>query len=106
MKKLKARWGIKSDWQLLVVFVVFAINGSVAGKLGTLAMEALGWSYDPMGSVAVKIGYWVTWSLLILPFYPLLLMITGWLFGQSAFFRPFARRILNRISFGLLFGRG
>jgi|SRR5690606_27223361 hypothetical protein len=106
MKKLKARWGIKSDWQLVVVFVVFAINGSVAGRLGTLAMEGLGWSRNDYAPLPVQIGYWVSWSLLILPFYPILLMITGWLFGQSAFFWPFARRILNRISFGLLFKRG
>ncbi len=105
MKKLKARWGIRSNWQLAVVFLVFAINGSVAGKLGTLAMEFLGWSYDPAADFTIKLAYFVVWSLLILPFYPLLLMVTGWIFGQSAFFWPFAQRILNRISFGLLFSR-
>ena len=30
MEKLKERWGISSNWQIVAILVVFAINGSFA----------------------------------------------------------------------------
>lgn len=105
MKKLKARWGITSDYDLMVIFIVFAVNGSLSGRLGSWLLTLLGWPYDESWNFGEKVLYFVVWSLIILPFYPLLLMVTGWLGGQSKFFWPFAKRILNRISFGLLFAK-
>lgn len=99
MDKLKNRWGIKSNFQLLVVFVVFAINGTASARIGSYLMGLIGWTKATMHPVF----YYIVMTILILPLYPLLLMLTGWIFGQSAFFFPFAKRILNRISFNLLF---
>ena len=33
LKKLKSKWGIKSNLQLLVIFFVFGLTGSVSMKL-------------------------------------------------------------------------
>jgi len=30
IKKLKERWGIKSNFQIVIIFVVFGITGSVS----------------------------------------------------------------------------
>jgi len=46
MKKLKARWGISSNWQLLTIFIVFGITGSTATKLGKPLTLLLGISAD------------------------------------------------------------
>lgn len=99
MQKLKTRWGIQSNFQLLVIFVVFAINGTLSARIGAWLMGLIGWDKNSLHPLL----YYTVMTVLILPLYPLLLMCTGWLFGQSAFFWPFAKRILNHISFGLLF---
>ncbi|SCY80005.1 DUF6787 family protein [Flavobacterium caeni] len=99
MEKLKTRWGIRSNFQLVVIFIVFAINGSLSAKIGIYLMNLMGWTKENMQPVL----FYVIAGILILPLYPLLLMVVGWLFGQSEFFFPFAKKMLNRISFGLLF---
>lgn len=101
MKKLKQRWGITSDYQLIVIFIVFAVNGTLSARIGDFLMGLIGWTKQSLNPVL----YFFIMTLLILPIYPLLLMVTGWLGGQSKFFWPFAKRILNRISFGLVFPR-
>lgn len=99
MKKLKQRWGITSDYDLMIIFIVFAVNGTLSATIGRWLMGLIGFSKENLSPVV----YFIVMTILILPIYPLLLMITGWLGGQSKFFWPFAKRILNRISFGLLF---
>ena len=34
MEKLKQRWGLKTNWDVIAVLCVFAINGSFAAKIG------------------------------------------------------------------------
>ncbi len=99
MEKLKTRWGIRSNFQLVVVFIVFAINGSASAKIGIFLMNLMGWTKDNMPPVL----FYLVAGILILPLYPLLLMVVGWLFGQSEFFFPFAKKMLNRISLGWWF---
>ena len=99
MQKLKTRWGIRSNFQLAVIFVVFAINGSTSAKIGIYLMEVIGWTKETLHPIL----FYTIACILILPLYPLLLMVVGWIFGQSEFFFPFAKKMLNRISFGLLF---
>jgi len=99
MQKLKTRWGIRSNFQLVVIFIVFAINGSASAKIGIFLMNCIGLTKENMQPVL----FYIVAGILILPLYPLLLMAVGWVFGQSEFFFPFAKKMLNRISFGLLF---
>lgn len=99
MQKLKTRWGIRSNFQLVVIFIVFAINGSMSARIGVFLMNCVGLTKENMNPVA----FYLIAGILILPLYPLLLMVVGWLFGQSGFFFPFAKKMLNRISFGLLY---
>ena len=99
MQKLKQRWGIQSNFQIVVIFIVFAINGSASAKIGIFLMGLFGMTKENLHAVL----YYLIMTILILPIYPLLLMVVGWLFGQSGFFFPFAKKMLNRISFGLLY---
>ncbi|MBL7473471.1 DUF6787 family protein [Robertkochia sediminum] len=93
MKKLKERWGIDSNFQLVVILVVFAITGSTATKLASPVTDYIG--MDP----ATTSGwiYWPVRIFLIFPIYQVLLVFFGWLFGQFAFFWNFEKKMLNRM---------
>jgi hypothetical protein len=99
MKNLKQRWGITSNFQLLLIFVVFAINGSLSARISDYLMSFLG--------INNKNTHWILYYLvlllLVLPLYPFLLMGFGYLFGQSKFFFPFSKRMLKSIGLGFIF---
>ena len=44
MDKLKERWGIDSNWSIIAIFIVFAINGSFAAWVAKPITEFLGLS--------------------------------------------------------------
>ncbi len=93
MNKLKERWGIDSNFQLVIIFIVFAITGSSATKLAAPVCEFFG--------IYKKTSPWyIYWSVriaLIFPIYQLLLVSFGWLFGQFQFFWAFEKKMLTRI---------
>lgn len=99
MEKLKERWGITSNIQIILILIVFAINGSFAA-----------WIADPitnlLGITKESVSGWVYWPLrilLVFPVYQLTLPIVGFLFGQFKFFWNFEKKFLKRIGFGFLF---
>jgi hypothetical protein len=99
MKKLKERWGITSNLQLFLIFVVFAINGSFAA-----------WVADPVTAFfglekGITSGwiYWPLRILLIFPIYQLTLPIVGFVFGQFAFFWDFEKKFLSKLGLSFLF---
>ena len=98
MNKLKARWGITSNYQLLIIFIVFAINGSLSAKISSFFLEEMGMTKDNTNVVL----YYIILLVLVLPLYPFMLMFFGWIFGQSKFFTPFAKRMIRSMKMGFL----
>ena len=99
MEKLKERWGISSNFQVVVILVVFAVTGSSAAKLAAPLTSLLG--LDPN-----NVSGWIYWPirvLLIFPIYQVLLVAFGWLFGQFRFFWNFEKKMLKRLGLGFLF---
>ena len=97
MEKLKKRWNISSNWQLTVIFVVFAITGSSAAKFAGPATDVLGITKD--------IGWYFYWPiriLLIFPLYQVLLVFFGWLFGEFDFFWNFEKKMIRSMRLGFL----
>ncbi|MFV8354700.1 DUF6787 family protein [Flavobacterium sp. XS1P32] len=98
MDKLKQRWGIETNFQLTIIFIVFALTGSASA-----------WLSKPfciwLGITKGDLGYWFTpvRLLLIFPIYQLLLVLIGFLFGQFKFFWAFEKKMLKRFGFGFLF---
>ncbi|GAB5407652.1 MAG: hypothetical protein BalsKO_00170 [Balneolaceae bacterium] len=91
IEKLKKRWQIESNWQVLVIFIVFACTG-------TSAMYAKEFVFYLLG-VTPDMPFWVRsiiWIVTILPLYNLLLIIYGTLFGQRKFFWWFLKKTLGR----------
>lgn len=98
MNKLKSRWGITSNYQLVVIFIVFAINGSLSAKISSFLLGEFGMTKDNTNVVI----YYIVLLVLVLPLYPFMLMFFGWLFGQSVFFTPFAKRMIRSMKMGFL----
>ena len=104
MQKLKERWDVTSNFQLIIIFIVFAITGSssvyVAKPfLNLIGLHQANFSDSWWGSTL----YWILRILLIFPFYQVLLVIYGWLFAQFKFFWAFEKKMLKRIGLGFLF---
>mgnify|MGYP003615581422 FL=1 len=98
MNKLKQRWGVKTNLQLTIIFIVFAITGSASAWLSKPFCLWLGITNEDL-------GYWFTpvRLLLIFPIYQVLLVSIGFLFGQFKFFWAFEKKMLNRMGLGFLF---
>lgn len=98
MNKLKQRWNITSNWQLAIIFIVFAITGSTAAYLTKpvtsllgITKESLHWSI-----------YWPLRILILFPIYQILLVIIGAVFGQFKFFWEFEKKMLYRMKLGFV----
>ena len=99
MKDLKSKWGITSNFQMFVIFIVFAINGSLSAKISSFLMQKMDITKDNIHFVL----YYIILFVLVLPLYPFMLIVFGYLFGQSKFFFPFAKNILKQIGLGFIF---
>jgi hypothetical protein len=99
MNKLKERWGIESNWSIVAILLVFAINGSFASWVAKPITGFLGLSPETISPWL----YWPLRILLIFPIYQLTLPIVGWLFGQFKFFWAFEKKFLSRLGLGFLF---
>jgi hypothetical protein len=99
MEKLKARWGITSNIQIFLIFIVFAINGSFAAWVADPLTALFGISK----SLTNGFIYWPLRVILIFPIYQLTLPIVGFLFGQFKFFWNFEKKFLSRLGLGFLF---
>lgn len=99
MEKLKKRWGITSNIQIILILIVFAINGSFAAWVADPVTNLIGLE---KGTVSGWI-YWPLRILLIFPIYQLTLPVVGFVFGQFRFFWNFEKKFLSRLGFGFLF---
>ena len=98
IEKLKKRWGINSNWQVIIILIVFTITGSTSVYVAKPVIEFLGITKDLGGFI-----YWFLRILIIFPLYQVLLISYGWLFGQFNFFWNFVRKFLSRMGLGFLF---
>jgi hypothetical protein len=95
MKRLKKRWGVTSNWQVLKIVLVFSVTGYSSLLIAKPILDLVGlhqestnpWVYRPLR------------ILLIFPFYQILIVLYGWLFGQFEFFWNFEKKMLKRIGF-------
>lgn len=96
MEKLKQRWGIKHNWEIIVILIVFSITGSSAMKIAAPITEFIGLARETTNPFI----FWPVRILLIFPIYQILLVVFGWLFGQFTFFWNMEKKMLKRIGLG------
>ena len=99
MKKLKERWQIKSNFQLAIIFVVFAINGSLSAKIGFFIMELISVKKATFNIVV----YYLIATIIVTLIYPFLLIAIGFIFGQFGFFFNFSKKMFKTIGLGFVF---
>jgi len=98
MEKLKARWGIKSNFQLVVIFVVFAITGSASVMVSKPILDFFGITKDSMPYFI----YLLLKIIIVLPVYQVLLAGFGFIFVQFTFFWNFEKKMLRSMGLGFL----
>lgn len=90
IEKLKARWKLKSAWQVVIVLIVFACTGFTVLFLKKPLLTFL--AGDEGNSTLGTVLYYI----FILPVYNILLLGYGFLFGQFSFFWDFEKRMMER----------
>ena len=93
LNKMKARWGIYSNIQFIIILIVFAITGSLALYLSHPILDIL--------QISTKINnpilYYSIRIIIIFPIYQIVLIVVGALFGQFNFFWNLEKRTLTRL---------
>ncbi len=93
IENLKAKWNIESNFQIIIILIVFAITGSLAVKVTGPVLDFFNVTKDNFNSF----WYWVIRILLIFPIYQVLLMVVGTLLGQFTFFWNFQKKTVGRM---------
>lgn len=91
LKKLKQRWNIKSNVQLVLIFLAFSLTGSATLYVRKVAFDWIG--ITPDTSLWLKISLYI---LIIFPSYQLLFLMIGTLFGQFRFAWEFEKKMFSR----------
>ena len=100
LKKLEKRWIVQERWQITRIFIIFAITGTTSLYVTTPIFDAIGLTKDAFSENAFYlILYYVIKFFAILPFYKILLLIFGWIFGEYKFFLSFVKKMLDRFRF-------
>lgn len=79
--KLKERWGVSSDFQVALIFLVFGLTGSTVVYVKGFFFQLIGFSDTTPGWIKT-----VTYLLFIFPAYQVLLLTYAFIFGQFDFF--------------------
>ncbi len=90
---LKEKWNLKSNFQLAIILVVFAITGSSSLYISKPLLEFLSISTESMNSLP----YWILRILVVTIVYQFVLLIVAFLFGQFKWFLDFEKKILKRL---------
>ncbi|SNR34587.1 hypothetical protein SAMN06265371_101545 [Lutibacter agarilyticus] len=99
MEKLRQRWGLTSNFQVILIIIVFSINGSFAAWVAKPLTEFIGLAKETTNP-------WIFWPIrigLIFVIYQFTLPLVGFCFGQFKFFKAFSKKTLSRMGFKFLF---
>ncbi len=97
-KKLEGKWVTNYRWEIIAIFLVFAITGTSAMRIAKPLLYWFGFSRTlfPEGFLGGFL-YWMIRIIIILPIYQLLLIVFGTLLGQFKFFWAFEKKMLKRM---------
>lgn len=95
-RKLESKWVVEERWEMIRIFLVFAITGSSSMFIGRPLIKWIGITKENLNPIL----YWVLFIIIGLIFYQILLVSFGWLFGQFDFFWKFEKKMLRRFGLG------
>jgi hypothetical protein len=91
LSKLKNRWGVNSNLQILKIFIVFGITGSTAAWLSEPICNFFGINTEKLNILI----YWIARIILITIVYQFILIFVAFIFGEFKFFWRFVKKFLN-----------
>ena len=90
MTRFKTKWNIASDWQLLLILLVFSITGSAAMVVRKLVFSWIGITAET--TLLLKVPLYI---LILFPALQILLILIGSMLGQFSIFYNFQKRSLR-----------
>lgn len=94
LEKLKQRWNIQSNFQVIIILIVFTITGSATVYLKKIILDLIQITSET--HLLIKIPMYI---IVVLAVYNVLLLIVGFLFGQFKFFLEFEKKFFSRLLF-------
>ena len=91
LSKLKTRWGINSNLQILKIFIVFGITGSTAALISEPICNFFGINTENLNILI----YWFSRIILITVVYQFILIFVAFIFGEFKFFWRFVKKFVN-----------
>ena len=93
--KFKLKYGIESNYQLIVIFIVFGITGSTAALISDPLMDLINIKKSDLNFFV----YWAVRIIVITFVYQIILLLVALIFAQFKFFWNFEKKMLKRIGF-------
>jgi len=93
IKYLKEKWNLKSNFQLVIILIVFAITGSGSLYISKPLMEFLSISSENMDIYL----YWILRFIIVTVVYQFVLLLVAFVFGQFNWFWNFEKKILKKM---------
>lgn len=93
-EKLKRKWNIKSNFQLLLILIIFSVTGSASLYVRKVVFSWL--EISPDTNLWIKVPLYI---LIVFPSYQILLLIIGGLLGQFRFAWEFEKKMFSRFKF-------
>ena len=97
--KLENKWIVEERWELIRIFIVFAITGSSSMLISRPVVKLIDSSFKNLSTFV----YWLIFIFVSLIFYQILLIFWGWVLGQFEFFWKFEKKMLKRFGLGIFF---
>jgi len=93
IKYLKDKWNLKSNFQLVIILIVFAITGSGSLYISKPLMEFLSITTENMDIYL----YWILRFIIVTVVYQFVLLLVAFVFGQFNWFWNFEKKILKKM---------
>jgi hypothetical protein len=93
MQKIRNFFKVESNFQLLIVNVVFAVTGTISVILVGFILNFIDLDTNTLSSSL----YWTLRILILMPIYQILLIMVATVFGEFAYFWRIEKKMLNRL---------
>jgi hypothetical protein len=104
LNRLKEKWDIKSNFQIIVILIVFALTGSASIKFAEPVLYFLNINITTFEDFLLgEVFYYILRIIIVFPIYQILLILIGTLLFQFKFFWQFEKKMLSKIGLKFLF---
>jgi len=92
MEKIRKLFRVDTNYQLIIVNIVFAVTGTLALYLAGDVINLIGIKESEVSSFI----FWTLRIIIIIPVYQVLLIVIGTIFGEFKYFWEMEKKMLNR----------